>query len=201
MHEMARVRLRGLVRLIDPAPRAIIYTDFADTAGESTEIEIRRVAVGVDRARFRDKALAFLSDHEDDAVLFKVRHGKQLTALDLEQLEAIMIASGLDKANLTSAAPDGLGLFVRSLIGLDREAATEALSTFTAGTTFTASQLDFVNLLVEQLTQRGVVGPELLFEAPFTSVSSTSPVTLFGDSKVSELLAALKCIRGTAEAG
>ena len=134
-------------------------------------------------------------------MLFKVRHGKQLTALDLEQLEAIMIASGLDKANLTSAAPDGLGLFVRSLIGLDREAATEALSTFTAGTTFTASQLDFVNLLVEQLTQRGVVGPELLFEAPFTSVSSTSPVTLFGDSKVSELLAALKCIRGTAEAG
>ncbi|WP_309619201.1 DEAD/DEAH box helicase family protein [Salinibacterium sp.] len=201
MLEMARVRLRSLVRLIDSAPRAIIYTDFADTAGESAEIEIRRVAVGVDRARFRDKALAFLSDHEDDAVLFKVRHGKQLTALDLEQLEAIMIASGLDKANLTSAAPDGLGLFVRSLIGLDREAATEALSTFTAGTTFTASQLDFVNLLVEQLTQRGVVGPELLFEAPFTSVSSTGPVTLFGDAKVSELLAALKRIRGTAEAG
>lgn len=201
MLEMARVRLRGLVRLIDSTPRAIIYTDFADTAGESAEIEIRRVAVGVDRARFRDKALAFLSEHQDDAVLFKVRHGKQLTALDLEQLEAIMIASGLDKANLTSAAPEGLGLFVRSLIGLDREAATEALSAFTAGTTFTASQLDFVNLLVDQLTQRGVVGPELLFEAPFTSLAPTGPATLFGDAKVTELLTALKRIRGTAEAG
>lgn len=201
MLEMARVRLRGLIRLVDSAPRAIIYTDFADTAGESAQIEIRRVAVGVDRARFRDKALAFLIEHADDAVLFKVRHGKQLTALDLQQLEAIMVASGLDKANLSTAAPEGLGLFVRSLMGLDREAATEALSTFTAGTTFTASQLDFVNLLVEQLTRRGVVGPELLFEAPFTTLAPTGPVTLFGDAKVTELLAALRSIRGTAEAG
>ena len=83
----------------------------------------------------------------------------------------------------------------------DRGSATEALSTFTAGTTFTASQLDFVNLLVGQLTRQGVIGPELLFESPFTAVSSTGPVTLFGDAKVTELLTTLSRIRGTAEAG
>ena len=203
MIEMARIRLRGLVKLIDSAPRAIVYTDFEDTAGNSTVIEIRKVAVGVDRARFREKALAFLRAHEDDAVLFKVRHGKQLTTLDLEQLERIMVENGLDAVAVrdAAAAAHGLGLFVRSLLGVDRAAATDALSTFTSGTTLTGNQLAFVKLLVEQLTQRGEVDPELLFTAPFTDVAPTGPVALFGDAKVTELMAALRRIRGTAEAG
>lgn len=203
MIEMARIRLRGLVRLIDSGPRTIVYTDFEDTAGDSAVVEIRAVTAGVDRARFKEKALAFLREHEDDAVLFKVRHGKQLTALDLEQLEGIMVENGLDASQIRDAATTahGLGLFVRSLVGLDRAAATDALSAFSAGTTFTGNQLAFVNLLVEQLTQRGEVDPELLFAAPFTDVAPTGPAALFGDAKVTELVAVLRRIRETAEVG
>ena len=203
MIEMARIRLRGLVKLMPSGGGQIVYTDFEDTAGDSAIVEIRAVTAGVDRARFREKALAFLREHDDDAVLFKVRHGKQLTALDLEQLESIMVENGLDASQVRDAAASahGLGLFVRSLIGLDRAAATDALSAFSAGTTFTGNQLAFVNLLVEQLTQRGEVDPELLFTAPFTDVAPTGPAALFGDAKVTELVALLHRIRGTAEAG
>ncbi|MBX3098005.1 MAG: DEAD/DEAH box helicase family protein [Salinibacterium sp.] len=203
MIEMARIRLRGLVKLMPSGGGHIIYTDFEDTAGDSATIEIRAVTAGVDRARFREKTLAFLREHDDDVVLFKVRHGKQLTAVDLEQLERIMVENGLDATQIRDAATSahGLGLFVRSLVGLDRAAATDALSAFSAGTTFTGNQLAFVNLLVEQLTQRGEVDPELLFTAPFTDVAPTGPAALFGDAKVTELVAVLRRIRGTAEAG
>ncbi|MEQ1737921.1 MAG: type I restriction-modification enzyme R subunit C-terminal domain-containing protein, partial [Rhodoglobus sp.] len=203
MIEMARIRLRGLVRLIDPGPRAAIYyTDFEDTAGDSAVVEIRAVTAGVDRARFREKALAFLRSHEDDAVLFKVRHGKQLTAVDLEQLEQIMVENGLDANQIRDAAATahGLGLFVRSLVGLDRDAATEALSEFTAGTTLTGNQISFVNLLVEQLTQRGVIDAALLYEAPFTDVAPTGPDGLFASANVTQLIDVLERIRRSAEA-
>lgn len=41
MIEMARKRLRGLVSLIDTQHRSIVYTDFADTAGDPVEIARR----------------------------------------------------------------------------------------------------------------------------------------------------------------
>ena len=81
------------------------------------------------------------------------------------------------------------------------ELKAHALSAFTAGTTLTANQQTFVGLVVEQLTQRGIVEPELLFTAPFTDVAPTGPVALFGDAKANELVAVLRRIRETAEAG
>ncbi|MDQ3768068.1 MAG: hypothetical protein M3370_01100, partial [Actinomycetota bacterium] len=47
---------------------------------------------------------------------------------------------------------DGLGVFIRSLVGLDRDAATDAVADFAKGRAMTASQLDFVALVVEHLT-------------------------------------------------
>jgi type I restriction enzyme R subunit len=203
MLEMMRVRLRGLVNLIDATQRSIVYTNFADTAGETEHVELKDVTVGVDRARFREKAYAFLRAHEDDVVLFKLRRGHQLTALDLAELEQIMLESGdfkKDDISYAAAEAHGLGLFVRSMIGMDRVAATDALSTFTAGSTLTGNQFAFFTLLVDQLTQRGAVDPALLYEAPFTGVAPTGPDGLFTGPQVVELLAALRRITATAEA-
>ena len=47
-----------------------------------------------------------------------------------------------------------LGLFVRSLVGLDREAATAAFEDFLAGRALGGNQLHFVNLVIGGLTER-----------------------------------------------
>lgn len=69
MLEMMRIRLRGFVSLIDAVERPIVYTDFTDVVGASEASDIKIVAIAVDRARFREKAFAFLRSHEDDLVL------------------------------------------------------------------------------------------------------------------------------------
>ena len=75
------------MRLIDTTAKSVVYSNFSDTALASEDIAIEYVAVAVDRARFREKAFVFLREHEDDVVLFKVRNGHQLTALDLSEIE------------------------------------------------------------------------------------------------------------------
>ena len=62
----------------------------------------------------------------------------------------------------------GLGLFVRSLVGLDRAAAKRAFDTFIEGRKLTAHQHEFVDMVIDHLTARGVMDPRLLYESPFT---------------------------------
>jgi type I restriction enzyme R subunit len=87
-----------------------------------------------------------------------------------------------------------LGIFVRSLVGLDREAAKKALAGFLSGKSFASSQIDFTNLIIDHLTSQGVVDPARLYESPFTDLSPTGPDGLFDSKQVSELVSLLNDI-------
>ncbi|HLJ26255.1 MAG TPA: type I restriction-modification enzyme R subunit C-terminal domain-containing protein [Candidatus Angelobacter sp.] len=42
----------------------------------------------------------------------------------------------------------GFGLFIRSLVGMDREAAKKAFAGFLSGKTLSANQIEFINLVI-----------------------------------------------------
>jgi type I restriction enzyme R subunit len=69
--------------------------------------------------------------------------------------------------------------FVRRLIGLDRAAAQAAFSRFLSDRSLTAQQIRFVELIVDQLTSRGIVQPDDLYEPPFKHLHSGGPDALF----------------------
>jgi len=151
--------------------------------------------------RFRAKARAFLREHEDHVAIRKLRMNKALTRSDLAELETMLANSGIGGPGDVQRAKEeshGLGLFVRSLVGLDREAAKQAFAGFLAGKTLNASQIEFVNLIVEHLTEHGVMGASLLYESPFTDITPRGPDELFTASQLDELLAVLDQIRGAA---
>lgn len=204
MLELMRTRLRSLVRLIDTGGgQAIVYTDFEDALGAHVPVDVVISQPGVDRVRFRDKLYAFLRAHADDIVMAKLRLGKQLTALDVDQLQRILMESGGFSADELAAEVEkahGLGLLIRSLLGLDRAAASEALSSFVGDATLSANQIAFVDLVVEHLTARGSVPVSILYEAPFTDVAPTGPDVLFGE-RVVDLFRALRGVDATAVAG
>jgi len=130
MLETVRRRLRDLIKLIEKQQRKPIYTDFEDFMGTESEVELPGLGSGRDFANFRMKAQAFLRAHQDNITIRKLRTNKALTESDLAELEWILIESGvgarkeLDRAKTEA---HGLGLFVRSLVGMDREAAKEAM--------------------------------------------------------------------------
>jgi type I restriction enzyme R subunit len=201
MLEVLRRRLRDLVKLIDKKKRKPIYTDFEDVMGDETGVVLTGFGEGNEFAKFRAKAQAFLRAHLDHLAIRKLRTNKALTASDLAELERMLAESGVgatEDINRAKSESRGLGLFVRSLVGMDREAAKEALAGFLSSKTLSANQIEFVNLIVDHLTEHGVVEPAALYESPFTDVTPQGPDGLFSSSDVDEIMTVLERIRSTA---
>jgi type I restriction enzyme, R subunit len=203
MLEQARRHLRGLIYLIDKVGRKVVYTDFIDQVGEITTVTLALGGIAGDFERFRTKVRAFLRSHENHLTLYKLRRNQALTAADLTELERMLVESGtasLDDLERASKEAHGLGLFIRGLVGLDREAATLALSGFVAAKNLNADQLEFINLIVSHLTERGVMEASLLYEPPFTGLAPQGPDVLFTKTQVDELFVVLDQVKLMAQA-
>jgi len=201
MLEVVRKRLRALVKLIEKQRRKPIYTDFEDKMGAESAVEFAAFAAPDGFERFRAKARAFLKGHEKHAAVRKLRMNEPLAPSDLDELERILLGSGVggkDDVQKAKADSDGLGLFIRSLVGLDREAAKGAFAGFLAGKTLDANQIEFVNLIVDHLTEHGAMDASLLYGSPFTDVAPKGPDGIFTSLQVDELLAILAQVRSTA---
>lgn len=203
MLERVRRRLRVLVQFIDKRQRKLVYTDFEDEIGDGASIELPGFHIGTDFEKFRAKAQAFLRAHLDHIAIHKLRMNKALTSTDLTELERMLAESGVGgSADIERAKEEshGLGLFVRSLVGMDREAAKAALAYFLGDRTLGANQIEFVNLIVDHLTERGVLLPAALYESPFTDLSPTGPDAIFAFDEVEKLIGALESVTNSAAA-
>jgi type I restriction enzyme R subunit len=201
MLESARKKLRGLVKLIEKKDRKIVYSDFEDMIGGEESFDLVPVADSFER--FREKARHFLRQHEDHITIAKVRKNKPLTSSDISELEKMFLEhhvgtpEHIEKAKQESTS---LGLFVRSLVGLDREAAKQALGRFMTGTTLTAAQIEFLSLIIEHLTSKGVLDPAVLYESPYTDVHAQGVEGLFESGEVDELIRLLTDVKRNAVA-
>ena len=196
-----RRRPRDLIKLIEKQKRKPIYTDFEDEMGGETAVELSGFGHTTDYAKFRAKAQAFLRSHQDHIAIHKLRMNKALTAADLAELQRMLAQSGVGGAEEIQRAAEesqGLGLFVRSLVGLDRQAAKEAMAGFLNGKSLGANQIEFVNLIVDHLTEHGVMEAAMLYESPFTDLTPRGPDGLFSSVQLDELLAAIAQVRQTA---
>lgn len=198
MLEVARRRVRALVRFVEKTKRAIVYADFADELGEGTIVDLPGVMPGTNWERFQAKARAYLRDHEDHLALQRLRRNHQLTPEDLASLETMLVESGAGTETDIARAREeahGLGLFVRALVGLDREAATAAFDRYLTDTAFSANQLRFVQLIVEHLTANGVMEVARLYESPFTDNAPQGPETIFTDDQIDGIVTILSQVR------
>lgn len=203
MLERVRRRLRDLVKFIEKRRRQPVYTDFEDEMGAESRVQLPGLQDGTDYAKFKAKARAFLRQHQDHIAVRKLRMNSPLTQSDLAELERILVESGIgrtediDRAKAESA---GLGLFVRSLVGLDREAAKAAFSGFLKGKSLGGNQIEFINMVIDYLTEHGAVAAEVLYESPFTDLTLQGPDGLFESEHVEEILSILDKVRTSASA-
>ncbi|MBB5063150.1 DEAD/DEAH box helicase family protein [Granulicella mallensis] len=201
--ETVRLHLRSLVKLIEAVTRPIVITDFPDELADHTPVPnlLPAASPGVDITRFRAKAQHFLAKYEQKPAIQHLKWNEPLTPADISELEAIFLTEGASPAELAAVKGEqpSLGLFVRSLVGLDRAAARQAFQNFLSGKTLTASQHQFVELIVDLLARRGYVDPAQLYDAPFTNAHPQGVAGLFSDPEVEQMVSILAAIRTNAE--
>ena len=200
MLEVMRRRIRGLVQFIEAARRNPVYTDFEDEIGEG----IDRILPGFDGLdRFRSKVEARIAELVQIEAVRKIHDNEPITVDDLSAIEAALVTAGVGTADEVRAAAEdasGLGLFIRSVVGLDRAAAKTAMAETIDLGRLGAVQIQFVNLVVDYLTRRGVLPAEALYEDPFTGIAPEGPDGLFAGEQVDRLIEALHVVHDNAVA-
>ena len=198
--ELVRLRLRNLIQHIEKGRRSIVYPNFADEIGAGEEIDLPQVGEA-DFARFKAKARHFLRGLSGNQVLDKLRQGRALTAYDLAELERLLLEAGIagpQDIERAREASRGFGRFVRSLVGLDRSAVSDAFGEFLSHGAAAHQQIEFIGLVIEHMTEAGSMDPALLYEAPFTDIAPTGPEQVFDEGQVAALVARIREISESA---
>lgn len=199
--ETLRLNLRGLVVFLPRRGSTPVYTDFVDELVDGEEVEIVPAKPGMNWERYREKATAFLRAEQDTLALRKLRGNQPLTAVDLEELGRMLVeAGGSERPELgwvREHAGDELGVFVRSLVGLERSAAEEALAAFLDEGRWTTRQIRFTRMLVDDLVRNGVVDAGRLYEDPYLALGGVDVV--YPGEAADAVVAVLADVRARAE--
>jgi type I restriction enzyme R subunit len=190
------------VQFIQKTKQKIIFTDFTDEMGQHRAFDFAGLQPLSSFEQFRKKARAFLSEHKGETAVQKVHQNWPITPEDMTELERILVDSGVGTVEDCEQArikAGSFGLFIRSLVGLDRSAAKEAFGQFLDDKIYTASQIEFVDLIINDLSQNGVIDRARFYESPFTDITPQGPEALFTSEQIDEIEHVLAEVRGNVE--
>ncbi len=192
--EKVRTQLRNIVHYVQPRRWKPVHTNFEDTEATVSDAALRHTTPATDMARFRQKAEQYLQKHLDHIALQRVRMNRQLTAQDLDALQNMLVEAGVGtREDIETAAQEaqGLGLFIRRIVGVEPQVAEEAFSEFIRDANFSAEQLHFIDLIVDYLAANGAVSPAALYESPFSDYAPQGPESVLGDAEVDDVISIL----------
>ncbi|MGQ9374310.1 DEAD/DEAH box helicase family protein [Acinetobacter tandoii] len=204
MLESMRKRIRGLVKLIEKTTSTIVYSMLDDEIGDAIEVDIPVVSSGVNLAQYRKRVESFIKANENHITIAKLKRGLALTPTDLSELERFVFdaqeVESKEKFEECFGTEKSLPLFIRSLVGLDRQAVQEAFSKYLQGTTYNDKQIRFVEMIIEHLTIRGTLEASQLYEPPFNQIHYEGIDGVFADSDADNIFGVVEVFNESAVA-
>ena len=180
--EHIRENLRDLMKYIPDADRMIYDTNFDDEIlnmeWKDSELE------NDDLKNYKAKAEYYVRQHQDNAVIAKLKTNIPLDNNDMRTLEKILWSElGTKQDYEAEYGQKPLGEFVREIVGLDMNAAKAAFAQYLDDTCLDSRQIYFVNQIVEYIVHNGLLKDlSVLQESPFTDQGSI--VDIFTDLNV-----------------
>ena len=179
--EHIRTNLRHLMKYI-PKPNVKYITNFDD---EILSVEWNESDLENDDLKnYKAKAEFYIRQHQDEAVIAKLKSNVPLNADDIKALERILWSEvGSKKDYEAEYGEKPLGEFVREIVGLDMAAAKDAFAEYLNSVNLDSDQIYFVNQIIEYIVHNGVLKDmSVLQEPPFTDRGSI--VEVFTDISV-----------------
>ncbi|MEA5535853.1 DEAD/DEAH box helicase family protein [Crocosphaera sp. XPORK-15E] len=203
MVESIRLKIRDLVKFIDRSQQTIVYTDFKDELGDIELVDVPLQQTGFSPYQYRKKVEAYIREHEDHIAIYKLKRNVPLTDGDLSELEKMLFSAeeveSRDRFEQVYGKDLSLKLFIRKIVGLDRNAAKDAFARYWEDSNFSANQIRFVENIIDYLTQNGVMNPGLLYESPFTDIHHEGLDGVFNDDQADEIVTLVKVFNQKAD--
>lgn len=195
-----RLAVRDLIKFIDKTDRPLLYTNFQDEiTGHIQEQEFP--LGGTNLEPYRNRIEKFIRDNQNHITIHRIKNNKPITQKELDELEKMILSmDGSMSKEALERTLDGqpLGRFIRSIIGLEINAAKEAFSDFLTSSKLTADQQTFINRIIDFLSVKGTVDGKMLFDVPFTEINHEGITGVFPIEQATKVIGILAKINETA---
>lgn len=201
MLEQARKKLRDLVKFVDKEPGFTdVFTNFEDELGEHIDGPAL-VKSDANMEEYKKRVQRFINDHRDHLTIRRLRNNEPISRTDVHALEDILFAEDGPISRKEYEAIYGeqpLGLLVRSVVGLSRNAAKEAFAEFLSDAPLHPDQMSFLDQIVDYLVKNGTMEPKSVFETPFTNINDQGIAGVFSDDESKKVIDLIRHINENA---
>jgi type I restriction enzyme R subunit len=176
--EKIRTEVRELVKFLGVPPSPILQSHFEDEVidlqgGVSPKPQFKN---------YKERVLDYLYEHSNSGPIFKIRHLEPLNSSDVDELRdtlTVKLGSAEDYKGISNGRD--FGVFVRTIVGLDRESVNAYLIEYFEKYNFNSKQQEFIHEVVNFVLENGDISPSDLTESyPFKKVDYTE---LFSPTK------------------
>ena len=179
--------------IFDRQQQGIVYTTFTDELLTDIDaVVVPTQSTGFSPYQYRKKVEAYIRANEDHVAIAKLKRNLPLTEADLSSLEAMLFNSpeleGREQFETVFEKNLNLKRFIREIVGCDRAAAKEAFNRVLPETNLTGNQIRFIENIIDNLTQQGVVDPAMLYEPPFTDLHPEGLDGVFDDDAANQVI-------------
>lgn len=192
-----REEIRLLVQFLELSGIKTMYTDIQDSDAVTKTGE-PLVAYSNNRI-YKSRVERFIRENKNNITISKLSTNQPITIEELNSLEG-MLFDGAERGTkedfVQKYGEQPLGKFVRSILGLEEEAANKAFADFLQVGNLRADQMTFIQNIISYLTKNGTIEKGLLFEAPFTNLHDQGIMGIFDDADAVKIIRIIEGING-----
>lgn len=183
--EKVRLEIRELSKLVRlETGKGIFYTNFEDEITADLKVE-EFAGTYANFESLHMKLRKLIQDNSTNLTIQKLHTNQTITNYELDALDKILFEqSGIktyeDFKRVMGDKP--LGVFIRSILGMDRNVANALFSSFLSNGPLSSQQIEFINFMITQFTQSGKIDPQMLYESPFTKYHESGVSGIFPEA-------------------
>ncbi|WP_211214225.1 DEAD/DEAH box helicase family protein [Flavobacterium antarcticum] len=197
--DSVREELRELIQYLESSKRAVIYTNLVDS---DITITFNEPVIKSNYGHsYRRRVESFIRDNKTQLTISKLQTNEPITVQELKLLEDILFDGderGTREDFEKEFGQEPLGVFIRSIIGLDVKVAQEAFADFLQAGSLRADQMTFIQNIISYLTKNGTIEPNMLFESPFTDMNDQGLIGIFEDGDAHKVISIIERINENA---
>ena len=197
-----REEIREIIHFLDTSARPIVYTNIQDS---EVNMEVHEPTfVSNYGLPYRKRVESFIREHKYHLTISKLSTNQPITVEELKALEEMLFDGserGTREDYTKEFGQEPLGVFIRSIVGLDVKAAQDAFAEFLQAGNLRADQMTFIQTIIDHLTKNGTIDPAMLFESPFTDMNDQGLMGIFDDGNSQKIISIVERINENAMIG